>query len=74
MFASRLEAFEQVYRRVVARIVSFGRDVTICSRCGRPSDRIKKSFFTSEARTIRLLDSPESESFDFNSPPTRSPR
>ena len=31
MFASRLEAFEQVYRRLVARVMSFGRDVTICT-------------------------------------------
>jgi hypothetical protein len=31
MFATRLDAFEQVYRGLVARIASFGRDVTICT-------------------------------------------
>ena len=31
MFASRLDVFEQAYRRLVARIVSFGRDVSICT-------------------------------------------
>jgi len=31
MFASRREAFEQMYRRLVARVMSFGRDVTICT-------------------------------------------
>ncbi|MFL6281067.1 MAG: SGNH/GDSL hydrolase family protein [Vicinamibacterales bacterium] len=31
MFATRVEAFERAYRRLVAQIVSFGRDVTICT-------------------------------------------
>jgi len=31
MFASRLDAFEQAYRRLVGRVVSFGRDVTVCT-------------------------------------------
>jgi GDSL-like lipase/acylhydrolase family protein len=31
MFAARLDLFEQAYRRVIGRVMSFGRDVTICT-------------------------------------------
>jgi hypothetical protein len=31
MFASRVEAFEVAYRRLVDRLVTFGREVTICT-------------------------------------------
>jgi hypothetical protein len=31
MFATRLDRFEQAYRRLIDRVMSFGRDVTICT-------------------------------------------